>query len=163
MGAHMTTSDGKVRRWTSDRDGNMEIDDRDMSIEAVRQDSYVLASDYGALLAERDATVAMLRNDLEYERIRLAAVGVVAMQNTPASVSERITRDNKYWSASYGDVCRSVDSEIALRADNARLRKWIKEKGRHHIACMMLDQYDTGEPYCTCGLSAALALGGEGK
>ena len=53
--------------------------------------------------------------ELERERMRLAACGIAAMQNTPESIKQRIGRDSPYWSASYGDVCALVDREIELR------------------------------------------------
>jgi hypothetical protein len=57
----------------------------------------------------------VLRETLEGERLRLAACGVAAMQNTPALVADRIGPEHPYYSASYGDVCRAVDREMALR------------------------------------------------
>ena len=57
-----------VERYTADRDGNMERDDRDMSIKAVRDDSWVLATEYEAVrsLAEQQAaTIAELRAEIE--------------------------------------------------------------------------------------------------
>lgn len=59
---------------------------------------------------------AALRAALEIERLRLAACGVAALQNTESSARERIKPDNPYYSASYGDVCSAVDREMALRA-----------------------------------------------
>lgn len=62
------------------------------------------------------AYVTELRNDLETERLRLAACGVAAQANTERSAREqRITPDSPYWSASYADVLRTVDLEIAIR------------------------------------------------
>jgi predicted nucleic acid-binding Zn-ribbon protein len=55
------------------------------------------------------------RKEVEAERMRLVACGVAAMQNTPELVKERIGPEHPYYSASYGDVCRAVDREIALR------------------------------------------------
>lgn len=73
-------------------------------------------------LLERDgAELDRLCAELETERMRLAGCGVAAMANTPTTVAQRITRDNPYWSASYGDVCRAVDREMALRAEVERL------------------------------------------
>jgi hypothetical protein len=67
--------------------------------------------------------------DLERERLRLAACGVAAMQNTPASVAERIGPGHPYYSASYGDVCRAVDREMALRADLSAARAVLDSCG----------------------------------
>lgn len=55
--------------------------------------------------------------EIERLQLQLAACGVAAMCNTQASKEEQhIERDNPYWSASYGDVCRAVDREMGLRA-----------------------------------------------
>lgn len=56
-----------------------------------------------------------MRNNLEIERGRLAACGVAANQNTKKSITERLEDDSPYWSASYDDVCRSVNREMSLR------------------------------------------------
>lgn len=97
--------------------------------------SYVRADDYDALAEENAKLKTMckfineqtdlaielkkenekLKSDLETERLRLAGCGVAALGNTAERVKQRIERDNPYWSASYGDVCRAVDAEIELR------------------------------------------------
>ena len=61
------------------------------------------------------AALERLRNDLERERVRLAACGVAAMQNTRSSARDRIAHDSFAWSASYSDVCRAVDKEMDER------------------------------------------------
>ena len=61
-----------------------------------------------ALAAQQDEA-------LEVERMRLAACTAAALGNTPASVAERIQPGHPYWTATYGDVCRAVDREMALR------------------------------------------------
>ena len=54
--------------------------------------------------------------ELEIERMRLAACGVAAMCNTKkAARQQRIKKSNPYYSASYGDVCRAVDREMKYR------------------------------------------------
>jgi hypothetical protein len=55
-----------MKRWTSDNDGNMEPDDRPMSIPAVRRDSYVLAE-------EALTSIAQLEAELERSRAANAA------------------------------------------------------------------------------------------
>src|SRR5690606_35153361 len=57
-----------------------------------------------------------LRAELETERMRLAACGVVALANTPDSVKQALEMLPEYWSASCGDVARMVDENIKLRA-----------------------------------------------
>lgn len=62
-----------------------------------------------------------LEADCEVERMRLAACMTAALGNTRDAVEHRITRENPYWSAAYGDVCRAVDAEIALREERDAL------------------------------------------
>jgi Protein of unknown function (DUF551) len=80
-------------------------------------------------ISTQAARIAELADELETERMRLVACGVVAMQNTETSKAERIGKDHKYWSASYGDVCRAIDAEIALQTKNEELERdaahWI--------------------------------------
>ena len=57
-----------------------------------------------------------LRAELETERMRLAACGVVALANTPDSAKQTREMRPEYWSASCGDVARMVDENIKLRA-----------------------------------------------
>lgn len=75
------------------------------------------------MLQESQAQLAAAREELELERMRLAACGIAAMSNTENTVAQRITRDNPYWSASYGDVCATVDREMAMREELELLRK----------------------------------------
>lgn len=69
---------------------------------------------------------AELKNELETERLRLAACGVVAMANTPESAKKQRQINEKYRSASLDDVIRAVDEEIKLRDENAELRAHIE-------------------------------------
>ena len=57
-----------------------------------------------------------VRAELETERMRLAACGVVALANTPDSAKQAREMRPEYWSASCGDVARMVDENIKLRA-----------------------------------------------
>ena len=59
--------------------------------------------------------IERLELDLESERLRLSACGVVAMQDTAGSRKERLEPGHKCYSASYADVCRRVDECIRLR------------------------------------------------
>ena len=55
-------------------------------------------------------------DECERLRMQLAACGVAALSNTPESAAKnRLAPENKYYSASYQDVCRAVDSEMKLR------------------------------------------------
>jgi hypothetical protein len=60
--------------------------------------------------------VAQLRAELERERMRLAACGVVALADTPASAAQARDMHPDYRSASCDDVARRVDECIQLRA-----------------------------------------------
>lgn len=71
-------------------------------------------NDYREILQLQD-TVASLTEELERERMRLAACGVVAMANTPASAAEMRAVQAEYRSASLDDVARAVDRQIEYR------------------------------------------------
>ncbi len=49
--------------------------------------------------------------------------------------------------------------ELALEADNARLRKALGQYGRHELWCLLRDPGRTGE--CDCGLDAAVSTSSE--
>lgn len=71
--------------------------------------------------------ITLLRQSLERAILRLAACGVAANCNTEAGIKAmRLAPDNEYWSASYGDVCRAVDREIALRGQVNRLEQALR-------------------------------------
>jgi DNA repair exonuclease SbcCD ATPase subunit len=78
-------------------------------------------------LKECYSEIERLRSELETDRMRLAACGVVAMANTPESSRKaRIPRDSPYWSASLGDVEAAVDREMKLYSDLEQLRNILK-------------------------------------
>ena len=60
--------------------------------------------------------IERLRAELDTERMRLAACGVVAMADTPESAAEARNMHPDYRSASCDDVARRVDECIRLRA-----------------------------------------------
>lgn len=62
-----------------------------------------------------------LEGQLDRERMRLAACSTASIQNTKKTVSDRISKDNPYWSAAYGDVCAAVDREMDLGAQRDHL------------------------------------------
>ena len=64
-----------------------------------------------------------LRTNLETERMRLAACGVVALANTTDSAAKARDMRPEYWSASCEDVARIVDQNIELRAKIARMEQ----------------------------------------
>ena len=59
--------------------------------------------------------IAELENDLEIQRMRLAACGVVALANTEKTAKEQRVMHDDYKSASLSDVMSVVDSEMLLR------------------------------------------------
>ena len=79
-----------------------------------------------------EAENADLRSQLETERMRLSACGVVAMSDTPESAARNRNMKPEYMSASCQDVIRRVDECIDLRsrlaAANAALAKYEEVK-----------------------------------
>jgi hypothetical protein len=59
--------------------------------------------------------VSELENELERERLRLAACGAVAMADTPESAAEARHIHEDFWSASLGDVIRQIDTLMSTR------------------------------------------------
>lgn len=75
------------------------------------------------------ARVTKLEADLERERMRLAACGVVARANLPATAKTTREMHADYRSASCDDVARAVDREMALRAEKEQeWREHLTEK-----------------------------------
>ena len=70
-----------------------------------------------------------MQKQLEIEKMRLAACGVAAIQNTRITIKDRIKSDSPYWSASYSDVCRAIDREIALREKLELVESALSELG----------------------------------
>ena len=87
----------------------------------------VLQSAALAELAKKDAEIAKLKDELEIERMRLAACSVVAMSNTPESAARNREMLPEYNSASCQDVMRIVDSEMALREQVQRQAALIEQ------------------------------------
>jgi hypothetical protein len=74
---------------------------------------------------ERELTAA--REELETERIRLAACGVVAMADTKESRTKAREMLPEYRSASLSDVERRVDECIELREQRDRMAESIQK------------------------------------
>lgn len=70
-----------------------------------------IADALSELVAERN----QLKDELERERMRLAACGVAAMSNTRETAKLNRQVHDEYRSASLDDVCAAVDREMALR------------------------------------------------
>jgi hypothetical protein len=84
-----------------------------------------LMAEAATLITTLRADNARLSDELETDRMRLAACGVVAMSNTTESAAKNRDMHPIYRSASCDDVARAVDREMALRAEVARLRAAI--------------------------------------
>ena len=76
--------------------------------------------------AKELAEVTRLREELENERMRHAACGVIAMSNTRESLKRATEIHSDYLSASVQDCIRSVTREIELMEENIRLREALK-------------------------------------
>ena len=74
------------------------------------------------LRRERDE----LREELERERMRLAACGVVADANTPESAKKWRNMRDEYRSASCYGVARAVDREMWLRREMDAYKEYLK-------------------------------------
>ena len=78
-------------------------------------------------------TAENLEAELERERIRLAACGVVAMSDTPDSAAKARQMLPEYESGSLDNVKRRVDECMALRAERDALAadaaryQWLRE------------------------------------
>lgn len=78
-----------------------------------------LTTQLSEVRAERDEA------NLEVEdlTLKLAGCGVAAMQNTISTIKDRLRPGDKYYCASYGDVCRAVDREMIYRDEVYELKK----------------------------------------
>jgi hypothetical protein len=85
-----------------------------------------------------------LRNDLERERMRLVACGVVAMADTPESAVQARQMHPDYHSASCDNVARRVDECMALRKDAERYRKLRAGNYSHDLARHILNDRPDG-------------------
>jgi hypothetical protein len=103
-----------------------------------------------AAIVERDA----LRAELETERMRVTACGVVAMANTPETAARAREMHQDYWCASVADVARMVDSEMALRARVKALEDALRECCRSYDHDE--DAHSLGTPCAKCGAEAVL-------
>lgn len=81
----------------------------------------VVADKAAACLRRQHAEIASLKEELETERVRLAACGVVAMANTLETAAKWREMRPEYRSASCDDVAKAVDREMALRAERDAL------------------------------------------
>jgi hypothetical protein len=91
--------------------------------------------------------VAELETELERERLRLVACGVVAMADTPESAARARDMHPDYRSDSLDDVIRQIDALMELRSRLAQPKPpSLKEQ-----ALTALTRYTTGETILTNG------------
>lgn len=128
-------------------DANMTVTDhllRD-AIHAVIVDAIYEAVDH------LEAEVTKLRAELETERMRLAACGVVALANTPESAKAARDMHPDYRSASCDDVARMV-------YENMKLRAALRDYGQHLRGCDAV-RCTGRDDKCDCGFDAIRARG----
>lgn len=73
-------------------------------------------------------TIAQLKAELETERMRLAAIGVVAVADTPESAAKARQMLPEYESPALHDVIRRVDECMMLREKVKQLERWKEEQ-----------------------------------
>lgn len=153
--------DAGARKWTLEADDRgIAVKSGDMFInESVRVIEYAalvkFRAEWSADIGQREAAYEKLERELKIQddaneiltqdlaeakaevektRMQLCACGVAALQNTKEASDERITKDNQYWSAAYGDVCDAVDREMKERAESAALVSALEEAARVSVA-----------------------------
>jgi len=90
--------------------------------DAVADEINDLEASYASLFkthGELQSDLASAQEELERERMRLVACGVVAMANTPESAADARQIHEDYRSASLSDVERAVNAEMKLRTELA--------------------------------------------
>ena len=103
-----------------------------------------ISTDEFDLLSDCRAEIERLESELEVERIRLAACGVVADSNTQKSAKENRLIMDAYKSASLESVIRASDREMELREQVERLSKpyvpMTDDEMNETIACWFDDK-----------------------
>ena len=94
--------------------------------QARETNAYPLSAAQRIAVADKDATIARLTAELERERMRLVACGVVAMADTASSAETARKMHPDYESAACADVARRVDECIRLRADLGAARAEVE-------------------------------------
>ena len=84
----------------------------------VRHQAYVMGKLREIVQVPFDAQA----REIERLRMQLVACGVVALANTPESAAKARDMHTDYMSASCGDVIRTVDIQMQLRAELAALK-----------------------------------------
>ena len=128
------------------------------------------ASIQAAELARLREKAALLEQELETERMRLAACGVIALANTANSAIQARDMLPEYWSASAQDCASAVDREMDYRSrlamaekdrDELQKRAERMQKALSDIA-EWTDRYTTpGHPVSTIARAAIAQEKGE--
>ena len=66
------------------------------------------------------------RGDCEQHLMELAAISTATIQNTEATIKDRISSDNPFCTQAYLDVCKAVDREMSLIESVKRLTNTIR-------------------------------------
>lgn len=103
---------------------------------------------FGGIIEEAKTRIEQLEAELETERMRLVACGVVATANTPESAAKARDMLPQYRSGSCEAVEKAVDREVALRdrveqleAENAEWKEKAKVWMASPEAAEQLDGY----------------------
>jgi len=113
-----------VDRWDQGYYGNMTEQD---------DGKFVLYRDYESLRQQLKSS----EKELEHQRMRLAACGVVALANTRESAAKQREMLPEYWSASCADICAAIDREMDLR-EQLEAAKQDKFNARESLAASMI-------------------------
>lgn len=103
------------------------VEQANSDVEWFAQENIKLYNFYEERDATQAARIQQLEKELETERMRLAACGVVALANTVDSAATSREMHPDYMSASCQDVINAVDREMALREEVGRLNKEADE------------------------------------
>jgi hypothetical protein len=105
--------------------------------QSLREQDMVLVTKFADAVekhveAIHNIKIEALRGELETERMRLAACGVVALSDTPESAKRHRQMLPEYMSESCKNVIRRVDECMALREKVAQLDSqvaWLSDQG----------------------------------
>ncbi len=90
------------------------------------------------LLRVHEFAIARLQERIktmdETHGLQLAGISTATIQNTERTIKDRIGPENPYHTVAYADVCRAVDREMKLRAENARMCNRVHH-GEHTENC----------------------------
>ena len=116
----MTTTRNLIRRLADELTNAIRVIHNEDGTQHISTATPVLTEAYAYLSQPEpegvEDRIAKLEADLERERLRLAACGVVAMADTPESAAKARDMSPEYHSASLADVIHQIDALMELRA-----------------------------------------------